>query len=59
MTSVTTPDNLVTTKVEILSVEDYTYDTYFLFAKGSMKLANDNGIEEIKGLNIAGVWVEY
>jgi len=60
MTSVTTSDDTVTTKVEILSVEDYSYDFYYLFAKGSMKLANEDGsVDEMKGLNIAGVWIEY
>jgi len=60
MTSVTTSDDTLTTKVEILSVEDYSYDFYYLFAKGSMKLANEDGsVDEMKGLNIAGFWIEY
>lgn len=60
MTSVTTSNDTVTTKVEILSVESYSYDFYYLFSKGSMKLANEDGsVEEVKGLNIAGFWVEY
>ncbi|MBU7594884.1 hypothetical protein [Metabacillus halosaccharovorans] len=60
MTSVTTPDDLLTTKVEILSVEEYSFDTYFLFAKGSLKLVSDDGIvEEMKGVNVGGFWIEY
>ncbi|WP_368658470.1 hypothetical protein AB3Z07_03105 [Metabacillus halosaccharovorans] len=60
ITSVTTPDDQLITKVEILSVEDYSYDTYFLFAKGSMKLVSDDGIvEEMKGVNVGGFWIEY
>ncbi|NMH70108.1 hypothetical protein HF072_15095 [Bacillus sp. RO3] len=56
MTSVTTSDDLLETKVEIVPVEGYSFDTYFLFAKGSMKLANE---EEMKGVNIGGFWIEY
>lgn len=56
MTSITTSDDLLETKVEVLPVEGYSCDTYFLFAKGSMKLANE---EEMKGVNIGGFWIEY
>ncbi|MGM0840187.1 MAG: hypothetical protein ACQEWE_05640 [Bacillota bacterium] len=56
MTSITTSDDLLETKVEVLPVEGYSYDTYFLFAKGFMKLA---GEDEIKGLNIGGYWIVY
>jgi hypothetical protein len=60
MTSVVTPDDLLETRVEMLSVEGYSFDTYFLFAKGSMKLANEDGVtEKMKGVNIAGFWLEY
>ncbi len=47
-------------KAEILSIDGYTFDWYVLFAKGSMKLADNKGnIEEIKGVNICGFWIEY
>jgi hypothetical protein len=47
-------------KVEILSVREDKFDWYLLFAKGSFQLADDKGnIEEIKGVNICGFWIEY
>ncbi len=56
MTSVTNSDGSLETKVEVLPVEGFTYHSYFLFAKASMKL---EGEEERKGYNIAGFWFEY
>lgn len=56
MTSVTNSDGSLETKVEVLSVEGFTYHSYVLFAKASMKL---EGEEERKGYNIAGFWFEY
>jgi hypothetical protein len=47
-------------KAEILSIGGYSFDWYLLFAKGSIQLADDKGnIEEIKGVNICGFWIEY
>ena len=60
MISVTTSEDTVTTKVEILSVESYSYNFYYLFSKGVMKLATEDGsVEEMKAMNIAGFWLEY
>ncbi|MFZ7946173.1 hypothetical protein ACO1D1_21910 [Neobacillus sp. 19] len=53
-------DSSLRAKAEILSIEGYRFDWYFLFAKGSMQLADDKGnIEEFKGINICGFWIEY
>ncbi|MFE8699789.1 hypothetical protein ACFYKX_04030 [Cytobacillus sp. FJAT-54145] len=56
LTSIVTAEDLLETKVEILPVEGYSFDFYYIFAKGSLKLANE---DEMKGLNIAGFWIEY
>ncbi len=60
ITSVTTKDDRLDTKVEILSVERDTFNMYFLFAKGALHLKDEEGhVEEMNGINIGGYWFEY
>jgi hypothetical protein len=60
VTEVVTSEDLLETKVEMLTVEQSTTDWYFLFVKGSLILKNQAGnLEEFKGVNIGGIWFEY
>lgn len=60
ITPVVTNQNVLKTKVEILSINGYSFKWYLLFAKSGIQLADDKGnIEEIKGINICGYWIEY
>lgn len=48
------------TITKIIPVRGFSYDHYFLYSKGSIKLGeNAEDEEEIKGINIAGFWFEY
>ncbi|WP_026673744.1 hypothetical protein [Alkalihalobacterium bogoriense] len=48
------------TITKIIPVRGFSYDYYFLYSKGSIKLGEDaEDEEEIKGINIAGFWFEY
>ena len=48
------------TKTEVVLIQDYSFDWYVFFAKGSIKIGNTaNEVEEINSINIAGFWIDY
>jgi hypothetical protein len=55
-----TPEDTVETVAEVIPIKVNSFNWYLLFSKGSLKLEYSDGfIEELKGINIAGFWIEY
>ncbi|GAM14882.1 hypothetical protein [Mesobacillus selenatarsenatis] len=46
------------TEIETYSIQGYSFDWYFLFAKGALFLKDEQGnMEEFTGVNIGGLWL--
>jgi hypothetical protein len=60
ITTVIAPNGNSKTVADIVNIIDSSFDWYLVFAKGSMKLEEQDGrIDVLRGINVAGIWIEY